>query len=73
MGLFTQRPQEPSAWAALPGEPLRPASPTERLADVSPAVDDIGLGGEVESIAIPVEPVAEAPAEKADTAQDEPG
>lgn len=73
MGLFTQRPQEPSAWAALPGEPLRPTSPTERLADGSPAVDDIGLGGGVESIAIPVEPVAELPDGRTDEGSDETG
>ncbi|GAA1468418.1 hypothetical protein [Microbacterium thalassium] len=56
MGLFTQRPEEPTEWAGLPGEPLRPASAAERLDDAAPV--DLGLmpdaSGAVESIAIPV-------------------
>ena len=59
MGLFTQRPQEPSAWAALPGEPLRPTSAADRLADASPGIGELGLLGDgIASIAIPVEQVA---------------
>ncbi len=67
MGLFTQRPQEPSAWAALPGEPLRPTSPAERLPEESPGLDGLGPGGlgmddgAVESISIPVAPAPEQP------------
>jgi hypothetical protein len=62
MGLFTQRPQEPSAWAALPGEPLLPRSPADRLEDESPELDGLGLvTGGVESISIAVEPVVEQP------------
>ncbi len=33
MGLFTQRPEEPSEWAGLPSEPWEPRSPIERLGE----------------------------------------
>lgn len=33
MGLFTQRPEEPSEWAGLPSEPAQPLSDAERLGD----------------------------------------
>lgn len=56
MGMFTQRPEEPTEWAGLPSEPARPTSAAERLDDAAPV--DLGLmpdaGGAVESIAIPV-------------------
>jgi hypothetical protein len=74
MGLFTQRPQEPSAWAALPGEPLRPRSPADRLEDASPVLDGLGLvTGGVESISIPVEPILEQAVEQAGEHADEAG
>jgi hypothetical protein len=56
MGMFTQKPQEPSAWAALPGEPL------DRDDDLlpAPAADPVGLGlgaaTSSTSVAIPVPP-----------------
>lgn len=56
--MFTQKPQEPSAWAALPGEPL------DREDDLlpEPAADPLGIGlgasTSATSIAIPVPPVA---------------
>lgn len=55
MGLFTQKPQEPSAWAALPGEPLDETSPTERL-DEAPSLDlmDVGLSSQYSTIVFPV-------------------
>ncbi|WP_176776623.1 MULTISPECIES: hypothetical protein [unclassified Microbacterium] len=33
MGLFVQRPEEPSEWAGLPGEPVRHRSRAEVLPD----------------------------------------
>ncbi len=61
MGLFAQRPEEPTEWAGLPSEPARPESAAEKLADAAPQVDALGLmtGGAVESIVIPVAPVVE--------------
>ncbi|MGY1552738.1 hypothetical protein ACW5CM_13240 [Microbacterium sp. A588] len=62
MGLFAQRPEEKSAWAALPGEPQE-ADAVDHL-DAPSAVDplDIGLGlgfaTEVTSIVFPVAPPA---------------
>ncbi|CAN3702217.1 hypothetical protein MMX123_02230 [Microbacterium sp. MM2322] len=59
MGLFVQRPEEPSEWAGLPGEPQRPRSRAEVLPDdapldvASPAL--LGLGEtSISSIEIPV-------------------
>lgn len=68
MGLFTQKPQEPSAWAALPGEPLDETNPTERL-DEAPAVDpmDVGLGAQYSTIVFPVKAPAPDAADVADT------
>ncbi|SDQ12629.1 hypothetical protein [Microbacterium sp. cf332] len=58
MGLFMQRPEEPSEWAGLPSEPLRPKSGAELLPDevapADPAGDLLGGGG-ITSISIPVE------------------
>lgn len=31
MGLFTQRPEDPTEWAGLPGEPLRPQDAASHL------------------------------------------
>lgn len=64
MGLFTQKPQEPSAWAALPGEPLDDDNPANRLADPPPTdLLDLGVGGQsvTVTVAITAEP-AEADA-----------
>lgn len=33
MGLFVQRPEEPSEWGGLPGEPVRPRTQAELLSD----------------------------------------
>lgn len=60
MGLFVQRPEEPSEWAGLPGEPQRRRTRAEMLpddagADASPA-GLLGLGtASVASIEIPLE------------------
>ncbi|MEJ1089777.1 hypothetical protein WDU99_15790 [Microbacterium sp. Mu-80] len=69
MGLFTQKPQEPSAWAALPGEPLNETDTTERL-DEAPNLDlmDVGLGAKYSTVVFPVAPPAP---EAADTAENE--
>ena len=57
MGMFTQGPEDKSAWAALPGEPVE----TDAV-DTLPASDidalSVGLGASVESIAFPVAPPA---------------
>ncbi|KJL21858.1 hypothetical protein RL72_02397 [Microbacterium azadirachtae] len=58
--MFTQKPQEPSAWAALPGEPL------DRDDDLlpEPAADPFGIGlgatTSATSVAIPLPPEAGA-------------
>ncbi|MDR6867136.1 hypothetical protein J2Y69_001735 [Microbacterium resistens] len=57
MGLFTQRPEEPSAWAALPGEPLDETDDFDL--PETPALDPIGLGAAaVTSIGISITPSA---------------
>ena len=61
MGLFMQRPEEPSEWAGLPSEPDRPESSAEKLGDAarvdSGSVDLLGgSGAAIESIVIPVPP-----------------
>ena len=55
MGLFTQRPEEPSDWAGLPSEPARPTSGAELLPDEPPLADPAAaiLGGTgISSVAI---------------------
>lgn len=65
MGLFSQKQQEPSAWAALPGEPLDDRNPNERL-DEAPPVDLLGLGGtQSTTVVIPAEPASAAPDDEA--------
>lgn len=60
MGLFVQRPEEPTEWAGLPGEPLRSHTPAELLPDdaqpdASPAAL-WGMGGaSVTSIEIEID------------------
>jgi hypothetical protein len=68
MGLFTQKPQEPSAWAALPGEPLDETNPSERLDD-APSLDlmDVGLSAQYSTIVFPVKAPAPEAAEAAET------
>ena len=66
MGLFSPRPEEPTEWPGLPGEPLTPPSAAERLTEPPADIGLVGLLGEgivVESIVIPVEPVDEKPEE----------
>lgn len=66
MGLFASRPEEPTDWAGLPGEPLRrdpaDALPADGAADASPA-GLLGLTGTpATSIAIPLtDAAADAP------------
>ncbi|KAF2412549.1 hypothetical protein B1729_14685 [Microbacterium sp. B35-04] len=72
MGLFSQRPEEPTEWAGLPSEPARTESGAERLPDAAPidlgGLGTIGLpefnGGSVEAIVIPVTPVDEVDPER---------
>lgn len=58
MGLFSQKQQEPSTWAALPGEPLD-EDHVEHLDEV-PNSDllDIGLGAKYTTMVLPVAPPA---------------
>jgi hypothetical protein len=75
MGLFTQRPEFDDELPGLPGEPLRPETAAERLADAAPVdVGMVGLLGEggaaVESIVIPVAPYVEI-AESQESGQDD--
>lgn len=74
MGLFMQRPEEPSEWAGIPSDPDRAENAAERLPEVAPVdIGFVGLLGEggaaVESIVIPVAPVVEI-AESQESAAD---
>ncbi len=53
MGLFVQRPEEPSEWAGLPGEPLRPRSRAEALPDNGPV--DVAATSLAGLISIPLD------------------
>jgi len=56
MGLFAKRPDEPSAWAALPGEPLDDEDGFDL--PVAPTADPLALdAGGVTSVSIPVVPM----------------
>ena len=61
MALFTQRPEEPSEWAGLPGEPLRPQDAASHLGEHDEwrpdLVGDAPAG--VTSIEIPMPPQPE--------------
>jgi len=46
MGLFQQRPEEPSEWGGLPAEPWEPRAPTEMLTTGATAFD-LPLFGDV--------------------------
>ncbi|MET0297945.1 MAG: hypothetical protein ABW024_11115 [Microbacterium sp.] len=64
MGLFQQRPEEPTEWAGIPSDPAREETAAERLTDPAPLdIGLVGLLGEpaapIESIVIPVAPVIE--------------
>lgn len=71
MGLFTQRPEEPSEWAGLPSEPARPTSGAELLPDEPPLADPAAaiLGGTgISSVAIALSvPVAPERADDRDS------
>lgn len=61
MGMFMQKPEEPSEWAGLPSEPAQAATDAEQLSDSASV--DLGLGGllgetpgDIESITIPIDP-----------------
>lgn len=69
MGLFTQRPQEPSAWASLPGEPAEQT--TEERLDEAPSLDlmDVGLSAQYSTIVFPVTPPAPEAADVEDSGE----
>lgn len=57
MGIFQQRPEEPTEWAGLPADPWEPRAPAELLPD--PIATEIVLPGvdvQIQSIAIPLNP-----------------
>ncbi len=58
MGLFAQQPEEPTEWAGLPDEPLRPRTVAEMLgADQPvPTTGTLATAGSVEltSIEVPI-------------------
>ena len=65
--MFTQRPEEKSTWAALPGEPASTdAADTLPSSDIDPLT--IGLGASIESIVFPVAPPAPEASDHADAA-----
>lgn len=53
MGIFQQRPEEPTEWAGLPSEPWEPRTPSEVLADAGD--DDLGLFAAGASVSVPIE------------------
>lgn len=58
MGLFSQKQQEPGAWAALPGEPLD-EDHVDHLDEVPNAdLMDLGLGVQHSSVALRLAPPA---------------
>lgn len=67
MGLFSQKQQEPGAWAALPGEPLDEHGVAERL-DEAPSLDlmDVGLTAKYTTVVFPVAPPAPEAADVTD-------
>ncbi|MGN8026583.1 hypothetical protein [Microbacterium sp. 22242] len=57
MGMFTQKPEEPTEWAGLPSEPLDRDEATDL--PEPPALDPFGLGlGTGTNVVIPVRPDA---------------
>lgn len=66
MGLFSQKQQEPSTWAALPGEPLDEAK-NERLEEV-PNTDLFSVGLDAKHTTM-VFPVAAPTPETEDTSE----
>lgn len=66
MGLFVQRPEEPSEWAGLPGEPARPRTRAELLpGEDQPASPDVLLGldgAATTSVVIPLDVPGDAAA-----------
>jgi hypothetical protein len=60
MGLFSARPEEPTQWAGLPSEPVPERSEAESLAAHVESADSLAfLGTTIESVVIPVVPIAE--------------
>jgi hypothetical protein len=62
MGLFTQRPEDPTEWAGLPGEPLRRQDAASHLDEHDEWRPDLvgGAPAGVTSIEIPMPPPAES-------------
>jgi hypothetical protein len=64
MGIFQQRPEEPTEWAGLPADPWEPRAPAEILPD--PVATEIVMPGStvpIESITISLSPAPSAGAD----------
>jgi hypothetical protein len=57
MGIFQQRPEEPTEWAGLPADPWEPTVRGDMLPPL--VAGDPALGAAVTSIAVPLSPVVE--------------
>jgi hypothetical protein len=56
MGIFQHKPEEPTPWAGLPGEPWEPRNPAERL-EHTPSADLplMGTPGSTSIVDIPLD------------------
>lgn len=66
MGVFQQRPEEPTEWGGLPSEPWEPRGPVEQLSETA-ATTDLPLFGDIparQTIAftVAIEPETSIPA-----------
>jgi hypothetical protein len=67
MGLFQHKPEEPTEWAGLPGEPWEPRGPADRLDDVPTAdLPLFGTAGSISIVEIPVEVAPPTPSGEGD-------
>lgn len=55
MGMFTQRPEEPTEWAGLPSEPLDPEWISQQLSGATAGPDSTLLAGGVTSVALSID------------------
>lgn len=73
MGQFTTRPEEPTEWAGLPSEPVQSRPEAESLGVPIESADSLAVWGTtIESVAIPVVPVAEIVQTSTDSAEGDP-
>lgn len=70
MGMFTQRPEEPTEWAGLPSEPVDQDWLSEQLTGTTTGPDAALLTGGVTSVAISIDMPSTDPADVANTADE---